>query len=259
MPTLPSEHPLFARKLEEETHIFNGSEEYIVLEPERKTYVVLSGFGNLRFSVKPEGRLLSAIAIGSAYGRCPNAIEGIPVLVRPQRYDKLADRIRKGLVVDIEGVYGKLPNNIEKSVWRVRGVPRYCLIVDSQMQIAVKKQHSGPLACYAWTLFEYPGDKAAEYAFAYAPFDGSKPDTIGLATDFIERYIKKYRGSPITDFDEEVPRLDAQVKLGDLMNDRIDFAKLDQKLSAVRASVDQHEAQTLLMAIRGAGTSFVAP
>jgi hypothetical protein len=126
------------------------------------------------------------------------------------------------------------------------------------MQIAVKEAYSGPLACYAWTLFEYPGDQAAEYAFAYAPFDGSKPNTIAVATDFIERYLKKYRGSPLTDFDEEVPRLEAQVKLGDLMNNRIDLAKLDQMIATVRASVDQHESQMLLIAIRGAGTVYLS-
>jgi hypothetical protein len=255
---LSVEYPLFGSKFREETHIFKGSEEFLVLEPARKTLVVLSGFGNLRFSVKPEGRLLSAVGC-SPYGGCPNTIEGIPVLVRPQRYDKLADHIRKGVAVDIEGVYAKLPSDIDRSLWRVKGVPRYCLIVDSQMQIKIKREYSGPLACYAWTLFEYPGGDAADYAFAYAPFDGSRPETIAVATDFIERYVKKYGGSPITDFDEEVPRLEAQVKLGDLMNDRIDFAKLNRKMATIKANVDQHQSQMLLMAIRGAGISFVAP
>jgi len=127
------------------------------------------------------------------------------------------------------------------------------------MQIAVKNPYSGPLACYAWTLFEYPGEQAAEYAFVYAPFDGSKPGTVRVATDFIEQYLRQYHGTPITDFDEEVPRLDAQVKLGDLMNDRIDFAKLEQRMATVKAGVDQHDSRMLLMAIRGGGTLFVAP
>jgi hypothetical protein len=82
-------------KLNDQTHIFEGSEEHLVLSPKRKTLVVRSGFGNLRFSLKPEGRLLCAV--GHSYG-CPNAAEGIPVLVRPQRYDKIADRVRSGVV-----------------------------------------------------------------------------------------------------------------------------------------------------------------
>jgi hypothetical protein len=62
-------------KWHEETRMFNGSEEFLLLSPQRKTIVVLSGFGNLRFSIRPEGRLLSAV--GSSYGMCPNAAEGI--------------------------------------------------------------------------------------------------------------------------------------------------------------------------------------
>ncbi len=227
---------------------FEFKGEYYRLNPSRKTLVVLSGYGTMRFAPRKEGRLLSAC---SAWG--PDVAEGIPILMRPQAYDKLSETLSRGILTTLEGVYSRVPGKLAASVWKGKGIPPYCIVVESQMLVGAIKEWAKPILCYAWTLFEYPTDEGRQYAFAFATCNGMNSATVDKAAEFIQGYVDNYHGSILTDFDEDVPRFDAQVSLGDLMNKRIDMDKLNKMISKIQRNVDKKKAETLLLAVRTGG------
>jgi hypothetical protein len=205
-----------------------------LIHPHFETVTVLSGIGSLR--VKPVEakrdkpfKILGATTKTSNDKNRADISAGIPVVMSKNAYREIEDHIsRRGVTkATVEGIYvDEIPNILEDiSIDIPIRVPRFCIYVPSGRTIS--GIHDGDDTTAAgWSIFE---DNKENYLMAFREFDVT-PDEKGTdeAGYFLEKYIRRYEGKPLTDFDEYTKRLPARYSISHIKQGVIDKRKLQE-------------------------------
>jgi hypothetical protein len=170
-------------------------------------------------------------------GKCD---AGIPLVVTRGVWEQIRDQIlSEGAVkADILAFYSPLPVRYEDILVETgtalsghlktflsftQYVPRYCLFVESILQIKKKRSKSSVQAT-AWTLFKTKEvDAALPYSFTYHCFDPQNEVSIKEAAEFIQGYVNDYKSEEVlTEFDEKIRRLSSVYPLSRVMRCEVD-------------------------------------
>jgi len=211
---------------------------YLVLSPVGKSQMILGGIGTTRLEVHKGAKQDYRVLCATSSGKCD---AGIPLVVTKGVYNKIQDQIQsEGAVrADVAGLYSLLPIKYEDLVLETPGselsegikswistalhVPRYCLQVNSRLQIKSRKSESIVRAT-AWTMFRTRDEDASfPYSFTYHSIDPKNENSIKEASEFIQEYVYEHEGREIlTDFDERIPRFDSIYSLSKVMRSEVD-------------------------------------
>lgn len=205
--------------------------------PSGKTLQILGGVGNVRLSPTNSGQVICVSSSGEYW-------RGIPVLIQSEAWNSLGE-IPIARRADVTGVWTAMPRDASQGVGGEAGIPRYCLVVKSPKHIKVSAK-SGPGYGSSWTLFERrdPNTSLVTYDFAYSVFvvgpkqrnargDGSFSD-VRQASQFLQDYVRHFKGRMLTDFDERLPRFDALLPISELMSREVDPGKLRSFVERVK-------------------------
>jgi hypothetical protein len=213
-----------------------------IFSPTGKTLRLLGGVGNVRLLPTISGTLFVASSSGKYW-------QGVPVLLRPDVWQKLGN-IEEGTVADIRGTWTPMPRDVAQGLGGEAGIPRYCLVVAEARHIKRKPGAQMGGLSSAWTLFERrdPQTNLSRLDFAYCLFKANGAGTLstnipGLleedaAGDWLRAYVDGFNGQALTDYDEEMPRLNPLLPINELMS-------RDIRPGRLRAFIDEVKQQAL--------------
>jgi hypothetical protein len=203
---------------------------YSILPPESKKRVVAAGYGSIRIArrTRDVDHYMYMSLVGADKWHCDL---GIPVVVSKQVYDsyyRYADHGSPWLK-EVEGVLhlnedlpfnqlvpkaiGAMLTPEAESTLRYRsGLPKCYIHIVSPLSIKPTYNDSHPTAT-AWAQF-HSSRRMEPFQYTYVMFNPKKDESIHSAVEFIKGYVSRYQGDEIiTDFDGQVPRLEAKFPL----------------------------------------------
>ncbi|HEX8144198.1 MAG TPA: hypothetical protein VF553_16470 [Pyrinomonadaceae bacterium] len=213
-----------------------------IFSPTGKTLRLLGGVGNVRLLPTISGSLLVASSSGKYW-------QGVPVLLRSDVWQQLGN-VEEGTVADILGTWTPMPRDVAQGLGGEAGIPRYCLVVSEARDIQLRPGAQMSGLSSAWTLFERRDAQTnlSQLDFAYCLFranGAASPSTSikGLleedaAGDWLRAYVDEFNGRALTDYDEEMPRLDPLLPINELMS-------RDIRPGRLRAFIDEVKQQAL--------------
>jgi len=229
---------------------------HIAFSPRGKSLMILGGIGTTRLEVHTGDERDYKILCATSSGRCD---AGIPLVVTRGVWEQIRDGIlSEGAVkADVSGFYSPLPIKYEDLVIETGTelarelrsflsdslyLPRYCLLVESSLQLKRRKSISSVQAT-AWTLFKSSDtDSALPYSFTYHSIDAKSENSIKEAAEFIEGYVNYYGGEEIlTDFDEKIRRFSSTYPLSEVMKYEIDQSAEQRRILARAEMLDGFE------------------
>ena len=211
--------------------------KHIAFSPRGKSLMILGGIGTTRLEVHTGDEQDYKVLCATSSGRCD---AGIPLVVTKPVWEQIRDGIlSKGAIkADVSGFYSPLPIKYEdllietgtELASELRSflanslyLPRYCLLVESSLQLKRRGGISSVQAT-AWALFKNRNiDAALPFSFTYRSMDAKSENSIKEAAEFIEGYVNEYGGEEIlTDFDEKIRRFSSTYPLSEVMKYEID-------------------------------------
>ncbi len=201
-----------------------------ILRPHGKTLSVVSGIGAVRMREhtveQTKFKVVSATTIN-------DASSAIPILMTEKAYRKIRKIVETigSVNATIQGVYSEMPASLDYLLNISLGIPRTCIYVGSQLLVK-DEQQGNDVHVPAWSI--YDGKKENDINLAYCYFDVKDTDGPASAGEFLADYIDNYKGTPITDFDEKVSRLEATVPITQVTKENIDLTKLRKLVQRIR-------------------------
>lgn len=201
-----------------------------MLLPRGKTLTVLSGVGSVRMREHGVGR--TRFKIVGATTR-DDASSAIPVVMSDKAYGRIQRLIDNHGSVNatIEGIYAELPASLDDLFYTSWGVPRSCIYVGSKYLIK-NAQQGGDIDVAAWTIYDRKQPDEINLAYCYFSVQDRKGPA--RAGEFLAEYIRHFQGTPLTDFDEKVQRLDATIPITKVATGAIDLMKLNKFIQRIR-------------------------
>ena len=218
---------------------------YVVLAPPGKSLMILGGLGTTRLELHKGDQIDYKLLCATSSGKCD---AGIPLVVTKGVWEQVREQILSEGVVqaDVLAFFSPLPvkyeeflvntgtelvGNLRNFLSYTLHVPRYCLLVESSLQIKRKKSES-PVQATAWTLFKTGyADPALPYSFTYHSFDPRNEVSIKKAAEFIQGYVIEHEGEAVlTEFDEKIRRLSPAHPLSSVMECEVDQSLEQQRI-----------------------------
>lgn len=195
-------------------------EDCLVYEPEGKVHMINGGVGSLRF--KPT-RILNEdcwLCTATSDSYCHT---GVPLA--------LPDELFKNWDYDYENVFeiiGQIryvPELLENYYSHMRNIPQFYILVESINRLKI--QRNSPCLISPLVFFSARSDKYATFVNCSIKEDSQ----ISEAADWISKYVERYSGKVLTNFDQQQPQFcNAPFALEKLMNGQItihDVGRLD--------------------------------
>jgi len=203
-----------------------------ILRPNAKTLTVASGVGSVRMREHIVGETKFKI-LGATTER--DSSSSVPVVMTEKAYGKIKEKIERNGSVNatIEGTYSELPPTMDYLVNPSLGIPRSCIVVNSKLLVN-KVKLGGDIKVPAWTI--YDNKKHTNIDFAYCYFSVMDEKGPARAGKFLADYIRHFRGTPITDYDEKVSRLPATIPITQVAEGTIDsnlMRKLQERIISI--------------------------
>jgi hypothetical protein len=209
-----------------------------LLDPMGKTLTVLSGVGGVRMGELERkswgifNKPIKVLGATSSENR-PNVSGGVPIVMSENAYREIKRELENRGVIKatVEGIYTSIPETLGE-VWvrRPEKIPNFCIYIESGRTITKTAEKADDVITAGWSIFEEKDTRAYSMAFTtFAVADERGPVEAG---NFLMEYIvNRYKGRPLTDFDEKTHTLEAlypvsRVKDGDFDIRRLQDLKL---------------------------------
>ena len=201
-----------------------------ILPPEAKERVVAAGYGSIRIAHRTQDsdHFMYMSLVDKDHWHCDL---GVPVVVTRQAYEAFYRYSDHGApwLSEIEGVLhvnedlpfdelmpkaigASLTPETEATLRYRSGLPKCYIYVTSPLAMKLTYNDSHPSST-AWALFQSKSS-SQPYRYTYTMFNPIDDESINAAVAFIRRYVEHYQGKKIiTDFDGQVPRLEASIPL----------------------------------------------
>jgi len=214
----------------------------MLVHPHYETLTVLSGIGSIRMKTleaRNENEPIKVLGATTKSSNSQNRADisaGIPIVMSKNAYRQIEDHIKRRELIKatVEGIYvDEIPSILDNLPIKIpTGVPCSCICVPSGRTIS--DIHEGDDATAAgWSIFE---DMEENYLMAFRRFAATDERGSEEAGNFLEDYIcRRYRGRPLTDFDEYMSTLPALFSISDIKRGQIDERKLQDLILKVRS------------------------
>jgi hypothetical protein len=177
----------------------------VIYEPSGKMHMIEGGIGSLRFKpIKIDGIdfwLFTATSDGFCHS-------GVPVAIPD---DLLSyTNISTDILYLIKGQVRYLPKFLDEHLWHMEGVPQVYVLVEQITELAEVEAptYITPVVFFNATdderrrgMYEYSEESKVSYVTCSADSYG----VIDEASAWLERYVRRYSGTIITNFDETRP------------------------------------------------------
>jgi hypothetical protein len=246
--------------------------EGLFYNPHGKAHMVKGGIGAVKLRSRrlpnehgqPEAHYFMT---ASSNGVCH---EGVPVVIPRRLYADLITRLRQegAVPVVLEGEMKQLPDSARSlfETWRLSHVPTLVIHIDRAEELA---QPRGDVSRYTVAVVlsfygqyqEQPG-----VYMSYCTLNPAHSSEREQKIDWLKRYVQRYEGQVITDFDEELPEFsNAPFALKRVMNGAIDPLRVEEVMNevgyryfgsdpdVVRQAVEKHNDLYLNLALLAQG------
>jgi hypothetical protein len=219
--------------------------EMLIFTPRGKQYMMQGGMGTQRLNSQGIDKAKYKILGATSSGKCSR---GIPLILAENVYDHIrSDLLTEGaLRATLKGVYTPLPIPQDEILLKAAGVsmpvelqdwvsrsffvPRFCLLVESSINIQ-RMQTTGTMRADAWSVYR---DDGGDYGWTYCQFDPANEGSLQRAVSFLHEYAHSHsnsgRVSFVTEFDETTPRLNAEWNIKDVLRRTVDPRPIAQSL-----------------------------
>ena len=226
-----------ARKIAQDYRVWGNDQVYY--DPDGKHLLLQGGVGSVRFKPVVIDGTECYLCTATSDGYCDS---GIPLAIPRLLLDP--DRVNFHASYDIVGKIHFLPDTLDQFFDHWSKIPRIYLRVDRLELIEV----SNPPVKISPMLFFTTSDKDVfqpmvsdnqkSYFGTYVTCEsGSKPE-LERAADWLEWYMGKYAGKPLTNYDQQSPAFTyAPFGLSQIMHGQIDRVVLAQHLYTENANI----------------------
>ena len=200
-----------------------------ILDPYGKEKALSAGFGSVRIrpDQKDDKYCMYMNLVNERNWHCDY---GVPLVVSSSVYKAYLEHSDQGapLLTSLEGILhineelpfktlipkaigASLSTETEDALRYRPNLPRCFVYVASPLSLKFKSNDTHPLIT-AWTMFERRSHNP--FGYTYVQFDPSEKGGFDEAAAFINSYVYKYNGKAlVTDFDGQIPRLQARIPL----------------------------------------------